>query len=339
MSANRTTKRKPADDASPAGPTDSPAARPAEAPEEAAQAPQALTAAQIAAALADPFPADVVGWKPQTANGARALAVAYIDARDVMDRLDEVMGIDGWMDQYAGEPDGCVRCTLSLLINGKWVSKVDVGGESEQKDAGDKRKAAYSDALKRAAVKWGVGRYLYSLPSQWADYDEHKRAFVRPPSLPAWALPGGSGRPGVQAPPRQAGPAPEAAPQSPAERSRVDRLHDFDRKLTAEGLCKAGALVLHVAQAAKAAGRPADMTAWDDPAWAEAGRAARAFELERLHDLAERLFDQKGRDFERDALPMLKLPRGTPPSALDAAQVRRVVEALRQYPDRAARAG
>ena len=48
-------------------------------------------------------------------------------------------------------------------------------------------KAAFSDALKRAAVKFGVGRYLYRLPAQWLDYDSQKRQFARPPTLPDWA--------------------------------------------------------------------------------------------------------------------------------------------------------
>src|SRR5262249_14174357 len=60
----------------------------------------------------------------------------------------------------------------------------DVGGQSEQPDGGDRLKAAFSDALKRAAVKFGIGRYLYRLPSQWVDYDDKKRRFVRQPQLP-----------------------------------------------------------------------------------------------------------------------------------------------------------
>jgi hypothetical protein len=50
-------------------------------------------------------------------------------------------------------------------------------------------KAAFSDALKRAAIKLGVGRYLYRLPSQWVDYDPTAGRFVKTPQLPAWALP------------------------------------------------------------------------------------------------------------------------------------------------------
>ena len=73
------------------------------------------------------------------------------------------------------------------LIGDEWVTKMDVGGPSEQPDGGDRMKAAFSDALKRAAVKFGVGRYLYRLPSQWVDYDAHRKQFVRTPTLPAFA--------------------------------------------------------------------------------------------------------------------------------------------------------
>ncbi len=143
----------------------------------------------IAEQLAAPFPASDVRWKPQTVSGNRALAIAYIDARAVIDRLDEVLGIDGWTDAYEVLPDGSVVCTLKARIGETWVSKVDVGGPSEQPDEGDRRKAAFSDALKRAAVKLGIGRYLYRLPRQWVDWDPQKRQFVKTPALPAWAMP------------------------------------------------------------------------------------------------------------------------------------------------------
>src|SRR5208283_5312845 len=78
---------------------------------------------------------------------------------------------------------------LRCRIGEAWVEKVDVGGASGQPDPGDRRKAAFSDALKRAAVKFGIGRYLYRLPNQWADYDPQKRQFVKTPTLPGNALP------------------------------------------------------------------------------------------------------------------------------------------------------
>jgi len=76
-----------------------------------------------------------------------------------------------------------------VRIGAEWVTKVDVGGESDQKDVGDKRKAAFSDALKRAAVKFGISRYLYNLPGVWCDYDAKAKQLAKAPTLPIWALP------------------------------------------------------------------------------------------------------------------------------------------------------
>src|SRR4051812_131940 len=120
--------------------------------------------ARITAALLAPFDPREVKHKPQAVNGARALALAYVDARVVQDRLDQVLGVAGWTDDYERLPDGNVVCRLRCRIAGEWIQKTDVGEESEQPDGGDRAKAAYSDALKRAAVKFGVGRYLYRLP-------------------------------------------------------------------------------------------------------------------------------------------------------------------------------
>lgn len=148
-----------------------------------------MDAQQVCMALAAPFGADEINWKPQAVKGNKALAVAYIDARLVQDRLDAVLGVDGWQDEYQPLDGGCVMCRLSIRVGGAWVTKCDVGGESEQPDGGDRHKAAFSDALKRAAVKVGVGRYIYSLPLQWCDYDPQSRRFTGTPKLPAWALP------------------------------------------------------------------------------------------------------------------------------------------------------
>jgi hypothetical protein len=147
-----------------------------------------MTASEILQALSAPFdPADV-HWKPQAISGNRCLAVAYIDARAVMDRLDEVCGV-AWQDSYDPLPGGSVLCRLQVQVDGQWIVKCDVGSPSLQPDDGDRMKAAFSDALKRAAIKLGIGRYLYRLPKQWVDYDPQKKALKGQPHLPAWALP------------------------------------------------------------------------------------------------------------------------------------------------------
>src|SRR5919204_394212 len=111
---------------------------------------------ELTEALAAPFDPQEVRFKPGVVSGNRALALVYVDARVIQDRLDEVLGVAGWQDEYECLPDGSVVCRLRLRLGGEWITKMDVGGQSEQPDEGDRRKAAFSDALKRAAVKFGI---------------------------------------------------------------------------------------------------------------------------------------------------------------------------------------
>jgi hypothetical protein len=138
----------------------------------------------IQTALAAPFGRDEVRFRPGTISGSRALALAYVSARAVMQRLDDVFGIDGWADAYECLPDGSVVCKLSVRLGDSWVTKCDVGGPSEQPDESDRRKSAFSDSLKRASVKFGVARYLGCLAPIWCDWDAKGRKFLKAPQLP-----------------------------------------------------------------------------------------------------------------------------------------------------------
>jgi hypothetical protein len=236
-----------------------------------------MDAAQVMAALAEPFPADEVGWKPQSVKGNRALAIAYIDARNVEDRLDQVVGLANWQDAYELLTDGSVMCRLAVRVDGEWITKTDVGSPSEQPDGGDRMKAAFSDALKRAAVKFGIGRYLYSLPNQWADYDPQKRCFTAPPRLPDWALPKGSPapKPAAAAKPSANGTGKAALPKDGAELRK--RLGDADAELAAAGSIKVNELVDHVRAAGVKAGYESDIRKWAGPAIGLAVAEVRAF--------------------------------------------------------------
>ncbi len=141
--------------------------------------------------LQEPFPADEISFKPGHVTANRCLAMCYIDARNVQDRLDQVLGADRWQEEYVPLPDGTIICKLSVKIGEEWVVKSDLGVPSDTPgmDAGDKRKGAFSDALKRAGVKLGIGRYLYGLKGLWADYDPARKKIVNNPALPSWALP------------------------------------------------------------------------------------------------------------------------------------------------------
>lgn len=124
--------------------------------------------------LRKPFPPEVVKWRAgaTTRDGKRCLALAYIDARDVMDRLDELMGPEGWQTRLERAEGGYV-CHLGLLTlsDKAWVWKSDAAGDTGIEGA----KGGASDALKRAAVQWGVGRYLYGTESPWVDYDSQRK--------------------------------------------------------------------------------------------------------------------------------------------------------------------
>lgn len=92
--------------------------------------------------------------------GAGGQMLDYITARTVMDRLDQVLGPENWWDRYQMIPGG-VLCSLTIrLPSGELITKEDAGGPQGMKDPGDDTKSAFSDALKRAAVKFGVARYL-----------------------------------------------------------------------------------------------------------------------------------------------------------------------------------
>lgn len=124
------------------------------------------------AALAAEFPPERISWRAakMTRDGTKAMALAYIDARDVMDRLDEVLGIAGWTCEYRFSPDGSKTiCRIGVRVQNpmtgapEWVWKEDGAGDTDF----EAEKGALSDAFKRAAVRLGIGRYLYDLGDVW----------------------------------------------------------------------------------------------------------------------------------------------------------------------------
>lgn len=105
--------------------------------------------------LAIPFSPQQVSWR--VGGGKKQLA--YITSRDVMDRLDKVVGPENWQDDFVTEANGRVMCRLSIRVNGEWITKCDAAGETKV----ESEKGAFSDAFKRAAVKFGMGRDLYHI--------------------------------------------------------------------------------------------------------------------------------------------------------------------------------
>lgn len=117
--------------------------------------------------LHEKFDADSVHWRAQTVvkrdSGCAALALAYLDARDVMDRLDQVCTPMFWQSEHFDGGNGKLGCKIGIFIEDQWVWKSDGAGDTDV----EAEKGAFSSALKRAAVSWGIGRYLYDLGNVW----------------------------------------------------------------------------------------------------------------------------------------------------------------------------
>ena len=112
-------------------------------------------------------------WRVQSfsKNKPACSCVAYIDARDVMNRLDSVCGVGNWQDDYR-VINNQLFAGIGIYVGTQWVWKWDTGTESQT----EKEKGIVSDSFKRAAVKWGVGRFLYDLDIVYLDADTVKTA-------------------------------------------------------------------------------------------------------------------------------------------------------------------
>jgi hypothetical protein len=162
---------------------------------------------EILTQLEEPFDPELIYFKPQAINKSkdRAIAAAYADPRAYSDRLNAVVGANGWSRHYKVRtinpipgPDpkdwknkyiykGKVLVVATLIIEG--IGKNSGTGESDAVDE-NAITSAEAQAFKRAATCFGLGRYLYDLPkNQWVPYDDTSRRITEPPELPDWAIP------------------------------------------------------------------------------------------------------------------------------------------------------
>lgn len=141
---------------------------------------------QVYQDLSAPIPVDEIKLKVQTYNQdkSKGMVVAYIDARVVADRLNSVLGAFGWGDKYEdlvmSDTNWKARCLLSIYDDdGREITRSDIGEASaKQKDDENVAKSAHSDAFKRAAVKFGIGRELYALPRIWVELEQKGKSYV-----------------------------------------------------------------------------------------------------------------------------------------------------------------
>jgi hypothetical protein len=130
--------------------------------------------------LRQPFEDAALKWKiqtnPQEGKEPFALCVAYIDARDVAARLNEVVGINwessfGDLIPFSGgkKEEWGVQCRLTVMGH----TRTDIGTLS----ATEPLKGGYSDALKRAAVQFGIAAYVYAFPVVKAEVQKYGRSY------------------------------------------------------------------------------------------------------------------------------------------------------------------
>lgn len=136
--------------------------------------------------LKAPFAPSKISWRvgSMTQDKTKGMALAYIDARDVMTRLDEVAGV-GWQCEYIPMPNGTCCCRIGLYLTPEganypeWVWRSNGAMNLTDSEKPDQKemaeKGSYSDAFKRAAVLWGIGQYLYDIDSPWVALDDKKR--------------------------------------------------------------------------------------------------------------------------------------------------------------------
>ena len=148
--------------------------------------------------LLAPFPAAQIGWRvgARTKQKDKGQALPYIDARDVQTRLDEVVGAENWQVSFSAAPHGTgVLCSISIHIDDRWVIKQDGGQQDKDSDGDsdkntlDSVKGALSDSFKRAAVMWGIGRYLYGYDTPWVALKNEGKHLAAIPVLPDEFLP------------------------------------------------------------------------------------------------------------------------------------------------------
>lgn len=141
-----------------------------------------MKSSELLPKLAEPFPPSAISWLPgsTTKDGNKCMAMAYADLRAYMQRLDEVCGLD-WAVHYAPWEQGRIICELTLYIGDALGRREDITRSSTGEYSAQDEKnniegtVAEAQAFKRACAMFGLGRYLYDLPSVWVEFDPQRK--------------------------------------------------------------------------------------------------------------------------------------------------------------------
>lgn len=142
---------------------------------------QQKTAREIQAALAKPFAPEDLEWRLQKVieNKQLGIAVPYVTNRAIQSRLDEVVGLNNWHNDYkpwhgTGKKDSQI-CGISIHFEDRgWITKWDGAEDTDIEPI----KGGLSDSMKRAAVQWGIGRVLYNMDVVFVDVEQRGKSWV-----------------------------------------------------------------------------------------------------------------------------------------------------------------
>lgn len=144
---------------------------------------QQKTASEIQAALAMPFAPEDLEWRLQrtfvSGGNTMGVAVPYVTNRAIQSRLDEVVGLNNWHNEYkpwhgTGKKDSQI-CGISIYFEGRsWITKWDGAEDTDIEPI----KGGLSDSMKRAAVQWGIGRVLYNMDVVFVDVEQRGKSWV-----------------------------------------------------------------------------------------------------------------------------------------------------------------
>lgn len=133
--------------------------------------------------LGAPFPVGQLRWRVVNAGQEEdgtiwCRVIPYVDARVIMERFDEVCGIDGWQTRAEGSEHHLrvgigvrtdrVELTAAGRLESEWIWKWDGTGRmiaTDRRSAEDAGKGDHTNAFKRAAIQFGVTRDLLAVPA------------------------------------------------------------------------------------------------------------------------------------------------------------------------------
>ena len=139
--------------------------------------------------LKDKFPSAKIEFRIGATNKekTKGIVLAYVTNRAIQERLDDVCGVGNWRNEFKQWREKSQLCGISIKIGEEWVTKWDGAEDTKTEPI----KGGLSASMKRAAAQWGIGRYLYDIPNEWADIIQSGNSykFKQRPKLSAEFLP------------------------------------------------------------------------------------------------------------------------------------------------------